>query len=60
MAGGLFNLLAHLVIALNVEDVGDELEGVLVVLDFGLQAGEVEAVGEVVFVYLAEVLVAAG
>lgn len=54
------NLLAHLVVAVEVEDIGDEVEGILVVLDLGVEASEVEAVGEVLFVDFAEVLVAAG
>jgi hypothetical protein len=51
--------LAHVVVAVEVEDVGHEVEGILVVLDLGVEAREVEAVGEVLFVDLAEVLVAA-
>jgi hypothetical protein len=57
---GLLNRLAHVIFAVEIEDVGDEVEGVLVVVDFGVEAGEVEAVGQVLFVDLAEVLVAAG
>lgn len=53
----LLNLLAHLIVAVEVEDVGDEVEGILVVLDLGVQPREVEAVGQVLFVDLAEVLV---
>jgi hypothetical protein len=56
----LLNLLAHLVVAVKVEDIGDEVERVLVVLDFGVEACEVEAVGEVLFVDFAEVFVASG
>jgi len=38
-------LLAHVIIAIKVEDVGDKVESILVVLDVGVEAGEVEAVG---------------
>lgn len=53
----LLNLFAHIIVAVKVEDVGYEVQGILVVLDFGVQAREVEAVGEVFFVNLAKVLV---
>lgn len=53
-------LLAHVIIAIKVEDVGDKVESILVVLDVGVEAGEVEAIGQIVFVNLAEILVAAG
>jgi hypothetical protein len=54
----LLNLFPHIVVAVEVEDIRDEVEGILVVLDFGIEARQVEAVGEVFFVDLAEVLVA--
>jgi len=54
----LLNLLAHLVVALDVEHVGDELERVLVVLDLGVEPRQVEPVRQVVLVDVAEVLVA--
>jgi hypothetical protein len=55
----LLYLLPHVIVAVEVEDVGDEVERVLVVLDFGIEAGKVEAIREIFFVDLAEVLVAA-
>ena len=54
----LLNLLPHVVVAVEVEDVRYEIECILVVLDFRVEARQVEAVGEVFFVDLAEVLVA--
>ncbi|KAI4141541.1 MAG: hypothetical protein LQ341_003499 [Variospora aurantia] len=59
VAGRLLDLLPHVVIAVKVEDIGDKVEGVLVVLDVGVEAGEVEAVGQILLVNLAEVFVAA-
>lgn len=53
----LLDLLAHLVVAVEVEDVGHEVEGILVVLNLGVQPSKIEAVGQVLFVDLAEVLV---
>ena len=49
---------AHLIVAIQVEDIGDKVEGILVVLNLGVEARQVEAVGQVVFVNLAKVLVA--
>ena len=51
--------LAHLIVALEVKDIGDEIQGILVILDFRVKARQVEPVGEVVFVDFAKVLVAA-
>jgi hypothetical protein len=60
VTGGLLDLLAHVVFAVEVEDICDKIEGVLVVLNFGVEAGKIEAVGQVFFVDLAEVFVPAG
>lgn len=59
MAGRLLYGLSHVIVAVEVEDVGDEIEGVLVVLNFRVEASQVEAIGEIVLVDFAEVLVAA-
>ena len=59
MPRALLNLLAHIVVDLQVEDVSHKVQRILVVLDFGIQAGEIEAVCEVVLVDFAEVFVAA-
>ena len=53
----LFYLFPHIIVAVEVEDVCYEVEGILVVLNLGVQPGEVEAVGQVLLVDLAEVLV---
>ena len=50
--------LPHVVVYFHVEDVGHQIEGVLVVLHFGVQAGQVETVRQVVLVDLAEILIA--
>lgn len=54
----LLDRLPHVVIAIEVENIRHQVKGILVVLNVRVEAGEVEAVGEVVFVYFAEVLVA--
>lgn len=59
MPSGLLDLLAHVIVAVEIKDVGDEIKRVLVVLDFRVETCEVEAVGEVVLVDLAEIFVAA-
>jgi hypothetical protein len=56
----LFNLFPHFIVAVKVEDVCYKVEGILVVLHFGVQAREVEAIGEVFFVDLAKVLISSG
>jgi hypothetical protein len=54
----LLYLFPHIIVAIKVEHVGYEVERILVVLNFGVEAREVEAVGEILFVDLAKVLVA--
>ena len=54
----LLNLFSHIIVTVEVEDVGYKIECILIVLNFGVQTREVEAIGEVFFVNLAEVFVA--
>lgn len=58
MSSRLLDLLSHLIVAFQVEDVGDEVERILVILDFRIEICEIETVCEVFFVDFAEVLVA--
>jgi len=57
--GRLFYRLAHLVVAVEIEDVGHQVQRILVVLHLRVEAGEVEPVGQVVLVDFAKVLIAA-
>jgi len=52
-------LISPIIVAFHIEHICDQVEGILVVLDLCVEAGEVEAVGQVFFVYFAKVLVAA-
>ena len=54
---GLFYRLPHLIVAVEIENIGDEVEGILIVLNFGVQTRQVEAVCEIILVDLAKVLV---
>ena len=54
----LLDRFTHLIIAVQVENIRNEVERVLVILDFGVEASQVEAIGQVVLINLAEVLVA--
>lgn len=45
VASAFFNLLAHVVVDFHVEDIGDEVKRMLVVLDLRVETGEIEAVG---------------
>lgn len=60
VAGGLLDGLAHIVITVDVEDIGNQVEGVLVVLNLGVQTRQVESISQVLFVDLAEVFVPSG
>lgn len=57
MPGRLLDLLPHVIIAIEVESVRDEFESILIVLNFRVEARQVEPIGQVVFVYLTEVFV---
>ena len=57
MSRRLLNLFPHLIVAVEVEDVCYEVEGILVVLNLGVQPSKIEPIGKVLFVNLAEVLV---
>ena len=57
MPRGFFNLLSHIVVAVEVEDIRHQVEGILVVLNVSVEAREVEAIGEVVFIDFAKVFV---
>lgn len=57
VSGRFFNLLTHVIIAVEVKYVGDEIEGILVVLNIHVDASKVESVGKVVFIDLAIVFV---
>ena len=59
MASRLLNLLPHLIVAVEIEDICDEVESVLIILDISVEACEVEAVGKVVLVNFTKVLIAA-
>lgn len=58
MPGRLLNGLTHLIVALEIEDIGDEVQCVLIVLNLSVETRQVESVGKVVLVNFAEVLVA--
>lgn len=56
--GRTLNGLAHIIVAVEVEDIRHQIERILVVLDLGVEAGQVEAIRQVVLVDLAKVFVA--
>lgn len=52
-----FYCLPHLIVTVKVKHVGNEVHRILVVLDFRVQASQVETVGQVFLVDFAKVLV---
>ncbi len=58
MSSGFFYRLPHLVVTVEIKDIGYEVEGILVVCDFSVEPREVESICKVVLVDFAEVLVA--
>lgn len=59
MPGRLFNRLAHLILAVEVKHIRHQVQRILVVLYFGVEASQVEAVHKVLFVDFAKVFIAA-
>lgn len=53
----LFYRFPHLIVAIEVEDIRNQVKRVLVVLDLRIESRQVESIGEVFFVDLAEVLI---
>jgi len=52
------DLLPHVVVDLHIEDVRHKVKRMLIVLNLGVKAGQIEAVRKIVFIDFAEVLVA--
>ncbi len=59
MACGFFYRLAHLVVAVEVEHIGYQVQRILVVLDLRVETRQVKAVCQILLIDLAKVLVAA-
>lgn len=59
MPCGFLNLLSHIVVHFHVEYICDQVQSILVILDFRIEASEVEAISQVILVDFAKVLVAA-
>ena len=57
MSCRLLNRLPHIIFAIQVEYIRDEVQSMLIVVDFGLKPSEVETVSQIFFVYLAEVFI---
>jgi hypothetical protein len=60
MTGRLFDLLPQIIIGVEVEDIGHEIERILIVRDLGVQTSQVEAIRQVIFVDLTEILISSG
>ena len=58
MSGALLNLFPHIVVAIEIEYICDKVQRILVILNIGVEAGQVKAVSEIVFVDLTEIFVA--
>lgn len=53
----LLDLFAHIIVDLHVEYIGHEIQRILIVLDFRVEARKVESISQIILVDLAEVLV---
>ena len=60
MSRRFLDLLSHIIVTVEVEDIGDEVKGVLIVLDIRIEPSQIEAVCEIIFVDFAEVFIASG
>lgn len=57
MPCGFLDLLSHIIIAVQVENVGHKVESVLVVLNIGIEPRQIEPVCEVILINLAKVFI---
>lgn len=57
MSCALLNLFSHVVVDFHVEDIGHEVECILIVLHLSVEASKIEAIGEIILVDLAEVFI---
>jgi hypothetical protein len=57
MTSRLLDLLSEIIVGIKVENVGYEVQSILVVRNLGVQAREVESVGQVVLINFAEVFI---
>lgn len=60
MPGAPLYLFPHVVVYFHVEDIGDQIQSILVVLYFCVEACEVKTIRQVVLVDFAKVLIATG
>lgn len=60
MSCRLLDLLSHVVVAVDVKDIHDQIECMLIVVHFGVEASQVESIIEIFFVDFTKVFVAAG
>jgi len=58
VTSGFLDLLAKVIVGIKVKHVGDQVKRVLIVLDLGVEPGQVEPIGEVFLIDLAKVLIA--
>jgi uncharacterized radical SAM superfamily protein len=58
MTSGPLNVLPHIIVAVEIKHVGHEIKSILIVLYFSIEASQIEAVGQVIFVDFAEIFVA--
>ena len=57
MPGRFLNLFSHIIVTIQVKDIGDEVKSVLIILDIRVESSQVEAVRKIVFVNLAEIFI---
>lgn len=57
MTSRLLDLLSQIIVGIKIENVGYEIQSILVVRDLGVQAREVESIGQVVLINFAEVFI---
>ena len=58
VTGGFLYCFAHVIVAVEVENICDKIQSILIVLNFCVETGKVEAIRQVFFVNFAEVFIA--
>ena len=59
MSGRLFDVITHIIVTIQVEDIRYKVKGILIMLDFSVESGQIEPICQILLVDIAEILVSA-
>ena len=57
MSGRLFYLLSHIIVAVEVKNICDQVQSIIIILNFCVETSQIEPVRQVLLVDLAKVFI---